>query len=209
VRQPYTIFFAPGFQYQLRPLSDQKILEHTSTGYIFPKNQFKLSFSTNAFGYGVNSFFSEGKIPVFWGGEVEVGRGLSANYQRNIFHGRKIVSFDLGVNASLWETRDLKTNFFTLSFYPLLRFNLIRTQVADFFVFYSAGGPALISKSKIDGIDTGKMFTFRDYLGIGTFAGKSRNIIGEIQIGHYSNGNLFPQNPGVKIPLTFAVGYAF
>ena len=49
----------------------------------------------------------------------------------------------------------------------------------------------------------------RDYMDIGTFAGPGRNINAEIQIGHYSNGNLFPQNPGVKVPLTFAVGYAF
>ncbi len=208
-RQPYTVLFAPGFQYNMRRLSDEKILEHTSTGYIFPKHQFKIGFSSNFLGYGVNAFFSEGIIPVFWGGAVEVKRGLSVNYQRNIFHGKKIFSFDAGVNASFWETKDVGTNFFTIAVYPLVRFTLLRTQPADFYFFYSAGGPAYISNAVIDDIDTGERFTFRDYMGIGTFAGPGRNINAEIQIGHYSNGNLFPQNPGVKVPLTFAVGYAF
>jgi hypothetical protein len=29
-----------------------------------------------------------------------------------------------------------------------------------------------------------------------------------VKINHYSNGNIFTQNAGVKIPLTFSVGYA-
>ncbi|MBK6826807.1 MAG: acyloxyacyl hydrolase [Chitinophagaceae bacterium] len=32
-------------------------------------------------------------------------------------------------------------------------------------------------------------------------------MLGGIRIAHYSNGNLFPQNDGVKIPLTFNLGY--
>jgi len=31
----------------------------------------------------------------------------------------------------------------------------------------------------------------------------------ELKIGHYSNGNVFPLNGAVKIPLSINVGYAF
>ncbi|MFI5132231.1 MAG: acyloxyacyl hydrolase [Chitinophagales bacterium] len=46
-------------------------------------------------------------------------------------------------------------------------------------------------------------------MGIGVFAGKKRSLNAEIRIAHYSNGNIFPQNNGVMIPLTLAVGYSF
>jgi hypothetical protein len=40
------------------------------------------------------------------------------------------------------------------------------------------------------------------------FFGKSRNLNAELKIGHYSNGNVFPQNGAIKIPLSLNVGYA-
>lgn len=209
VKQPYSFFISPGFQFNMRPLPEEKVLANSSSGYIFPKNQLLVSYTTNSLGYGVNAFFSQGAIPVFWGGDLHIERGLSANYQRNVFHGRKIFSLDFGASISWWETETHQTNFFTLAVYPLLRFTLLRTSPADFYFFYSVAGPTYISKSQVDGIDTGTRFTFHDYMGIGVFTGKNRSITAEAKIGHYSNGNLFPQNAGVKIPLTFALGYNF
>ena len=46
-------------------------------------------------------------------------------------------------------------------------------------------------------------------MGIGVFAGKNRHLNASVKINHYSNGNIFTQNAGVKIPLTFSLGYAF
>ncbi|MBE0663542.1 MAG: acyloxyacyl hydrolase [Bacteroidales bacterium] len=209
VKQPHTVFISPGFQYNMRPLTADKVLANSNTGYIWPINQVTLGFTTNAAGYGVNAFFAEGAIPVFWGGDLHVERGISASYQRNVFHGRKIFSLDFGASLSYWETESAHTSFFTLAVYPVLRFTLLRTKPADLFFFYSVAGPTYISKSLVDGIDTGTRFTFHDYLGIGSFAGPSRKLSAEFKIGHYSNGNLFPQNAGVKVPLTFAVGYNF
>ena len=56
---------------------------------------------------------------------------------------------------------------------------------------------------------TGRRFTFRDFMGMGSYIGKDRKINAEINIGHFSNGNIYPDNPGVKIPLTFNLGWAF
>ncbi|MFT4756882.1 MAG: hypothetical protein ACI91R_001532 [Vicingaceae bacterium] len=39
--------------------------------------------------------------------------------------------------------------------------------------------------------------------------GKERKLNTEVKIGHYSNGNLFTENDGVKIPLTVNLGYTF
>ncbi|MFW6249019.1 MAG: acyloxyacyl hydrolase, partial [Bacteroidota bacterium] len=54
-----------------------------------------------------------------------------------------------------------------------------------------------------------RKFTFYDYMGIGAFGGKQREFTTELKIGHYSNGNLFPQNDGVMVPLTLSLGYNF
>jgi len=44
---------------------------------------------------------------------------------------------------------------------------------------------------------------------LGGFFGKDRRYNAELRISHYSNGNIFPANDGVKIPLTFNIGYIF
>ena len=46
-------------------------------------------------------------------------------------------------------------------------------------------------------------------MGVGLFAGKNRTFNVGIKTNHYSNGNIFTQNAGVKIPLTLSLGYAF
>jgi hypothetical protein len=74
---------------------------------------------------------------------------------------------------------------------------------------YSLAGPALITSTGIDGEDTGKRFTFQDFMGAGVFLGRKRRVSAEVRIAHYSNGNLFPQNPGVTIPVGFYVGTSF
>jgi hypothetical protein len=69
-------------------------------------------------------------------------------------------------------------------------------------------GPSFISKKIIDNEYTGRQFTFQDFMGIGFFAGLKKNWNAGIRIVHFSNGNIFPQNAGVKVPLTFSLGYA-
>jgi hypothetical protein len=69
--------------------------------------------------------------------------------------------------------------------------------------------PTFISKKIIDGYDTGEKFTFMDNMGAGIFFGENRRYNAELKIGHYSNGNVFPHNDAVKIPLSLNVGYVF
>jgi hypothetical protein len=61
----------------------------------------------------------------------------------------------------------------------------------------------------LDRLDTGRHFTFQDFMGAGAFLGRGRHVAAGIKINHYSNGNIFTQNAGVKIPLTVTLGYTF
>jgi hypothetical protein len=79
----------------------------------------------------------------------------------------------------------------------------------DVYFAYSLAGPTYISRTVLDGMDTGRHFTFQDFMGVGVFAGRRRHVTLGVKINHYSNGNVFTQNAGVKIPLTLSVGCTF
>jgi len=214
-KQPSTSFVAAGFSYRLQKVSEKKIEKAAEVGYIHPKHMLQIGYSSNVLGYGVNDFVSSDKFPIFWGGDVEVFQGISLTYQQNIFHTAKVFSLDWGVSTSYWQSKGRgtglsnpnKQDFFTLSVFPVARFTVLHTKPFDAYFYYSVAGPTYISKVMIDGQNTGKHFTFQDNMGTGIYFGEKRNLNAELMIGHYSNGNLFPHNDAVKVPLTLKVGY--
>jgi len=206
--QPSTRFYTTGLRYHMRPLPAAEVEDNLRAGYIFPENVIRLGYASNQLSYGVNNFFSE-TFPVFWGGNVQTRGGVTFDYQRNVFHTRKWFAFDLGASASYWASTENKEPFRTLSAYPLLRFFLLRAEPADLYLAYSVAGPTFISRTVIDGRETGEHFTFQDFMGIGGFIGQSRRFNAELGIKHYSNGNMFTRNASIKVPLTFSLGVTF
>jgi hypothetical protein len=91
----------------------------------------------------------------------------------------------------------------------VFRFSAVRTRPLEFHLSYSLAGPTWITRTVIDSVPTGKRFTFQDFMGAGIFLGRDRRVAAEVRIAHYSNGNLFPQNPGVTVPLGFYLGSTF
>lgn len=207
VNQPRTVFTSGGFRYTMRPLPPDRVEANRSGGVIFPKQVLQVEYSSGT-GYSVNDFVSK-KVPIFWGGHAKVDFGIAPHYERNVFHTRTIFALDVGTSAGFYKTRENDQRFVTLSLYPLFRFTFLRTRLADMYFAYSLAGPTYISKIVLDGLDTGRHFTFQDFMGVGWFIGRNRNLTVGVKINHYSNGNIFTQNAGVKIPLTFSAGYAF
>ena len=207
VQQPRTAFFSGGIRYTIRPLAPERVEAVRRSGYIFPRRTIYLEYSSGI-GYGVNTFVST-KVPIFWGGHAEVDFGLAPHYEQNVFHTRKLFAFDVGASAGVYRTRRNGDRFHTLSAYPLFRFLFLRGRAADLYAVYSLAGPTYVSRIVLDGLDTGRHFTFQDFMGVGVFLGPRRKLNAGLKINHYSNGNIFTQNAGVKIPLTFSVGYAF
>jgi len=207
-KQPHTLMLSGGFRYNMRPLPEEHVRKNSQTGFAFPRSLVQIGYASDASGFGVNRFLS-GTVPIFWGGIAQVKRGVGVHYQRNVFHTRKIFSLDWGASLSHWTSRVEDESFYTGSLFPVFRFTLLRTRPVDLYFNYSLAGPTTISRVSIDGNDTGRHFTFQDFMGLGFYAGKGRRVNAEVRIGHYSNGNLFPQNAGVSIPLTFNLGYTF
>lgn len=207
-KQPGIVFGSAGFRYNLRALPEEQVTAARESGNIFPANLIQLSFITNGIGYGVNDAVS-GKVPIFWGGEVEVAHGGAVRYQRNLWHSESHVSIDVGASATLMKSNLNRENLFALSVYPLLRWTFLRTTQADVSLSYSAAGPTLLSKQFLDGQNLGGRFTFQDLLGVGVFFGKHRDYYLQFDISHYSNGNMAAPNPGVKVPTTITIGRGF
>ncbi len=208
-RQPRTTFLSGGFNYTMRKLSQDQVEQNTNTGFSFPKNLLQFGYTTDALGYGTNDFVSKRAVPVFWAADVRVAHGVSAGYQRNVFHTRRVFALDWGIGGSSWRTRKDGEHFATASLYPVLRFTAVRTQPMDVYFAYSLAGPSFISRTTIDGGETGRRFTFQDYMALGFFASRKRHLNFELRIVHFSNGNLFPRNAGVTVPIGFHAGYAF
>ena len=207
--QPRTVFFSGGFNYTLRRLPADQAGTDSASGPVWPRNILQVGCVTDALGYGANDFVSTGAVPVFWTGSVQVAHGVSVNYQRNVLHTRRFFALDGGVSVSSWKSRKTGERFYTASVYPVARFIAVRTNPLELYLSYSLAGPALITRTAIDGEQTGRRFTFQDFMGAGVFLGRKRRVAAEVRIAHYSNGNLSPQNAGVTIPVGFYLGTTF
>lgn len=205
--QPYTFFTGGGFVCHLLPFSQKKIDKGIDLDRIHPLHWVQLGYTNNILGYSINNFVSEGPVPIFWGGKAEVKQGININYQRNVLHGAKIFSLDWGANIGYWQTNLHEDNFMTFSLFPVFRFNFLHNKFCAPYFYYSVAGPTFMTKKVLDGFEMGAHFTFMDNMGIGFFIGQARKLNLEFRIGHYSNGNIFPENKSVKVPLTLQLGW--
>jgi hypothetical protein len=191
----------------MRPLAESEVKKNANSGYVFPRHLILAGYTTNVMGYGINKFVANPYFPVFWGGDVQVKQGFTLGYQRNVFHGRKFFALDISAGISYWESKGQEERYYTISMNPVFRFYALHSNTLDMFIEYSLAGPTFISKAVIDERLTGEKFTFHDFMGMAAFVGHKKKIYAGIRIAHHSNGNLFPHNPGVMIPLTFNLGY--
>jgi len=206
-QQPAITYVYGGFYYLFQKLN---LPDYYTDHYIFHKNLIQFgAFSTDLFNPDVNKYFTIGYLPIFWTGDVKTKQGQMLLYERNIFHTHRYFSFDVGTSVSNYNSAINNTAFQTFSIFPDIRVWLIRSHLFDFYFMYSVAGPTYITQQVIDNIDTGGHFTFQDLLGFGMFLGKHKHFNVDCRIGHYSNGNTLPNNPGIQVPFTVSLGYAF
>ena len=207
-----------GFEYHLNKLSQEVVEKHENNGHFFPKNMVQVSYGTSKIGFGANRFFGMSLkvgnfesfgIPVFWVGEVKAENSFSITYQRLAFRTEKIFSLDWGVSVTAFNTEATNEQVLAFSIFPTVRFYLMRRKGFDMYTNYSLIGPTLLTKSNLDNLNSGPKITYQDTMGLGIFFGKKRSYNAELRIMHYSNGNIFPQNAGVAVPIQFTLGKTF
>lgn len=206
-QQPHMVYVYGGFYYLFSKLH---LPDYYSDNYIFHKNLLRVGmFSTNWFNPNVAKYFTVGYLPIFWSGDLKVKNGGSVFYERNVFHTHKYFSLDLGTSISTYHSQVNNTPFQAFSVFPEIRVWLLRKQLVDLYFMYSVAGPTYLTRRNMDGINLGGHFSFQDLLGLGMFIGKEKHLNINAEIGHYSNGNVLPNNPGVEVPLMLSLGYAF
>ena len=207
-----------GFEYHINKLSKEQVEKHENNGYFFPKNTIQVSYGNSKIGFGANKFFGMSLkvgnfesfgIPVFWVGEVKAAHAFSITYQRLAFRTEKIFSLDWGVSVTAFQTEATKENVLAFSIFPTMRFYILRRKGFDMYTNYSLIGPTYLTKANLDKLNTGPKITYQDTMGLGVFFGKKRAYNAELRIMHYSNGNIFPQNSGVAVPIQFTFGKTF
>lgn len=208
-RQPRAVFLSGGIRYNLQMVPPDRVAANANSGFAFPEHTVSVGYTTSTMGYGANNVLSR-QVAIFWGGKINVRSGAAVHYQRNVFHSRKRFAIDIGASLSRFESAGDKDLFTTLALYPQVRFVPFRGTRADLYIFYSVAGPTFVSRKVIDGRETGRYrFTFQDTLGAGMYLGPSKRVLLGIRLSHYSNGNLLGINPGIAVPMTFELGYAF
>lgn len=206
-QQPNTWYTFGGFYYLFHKLHLPK---YYTTNYIFQKNCVQIGgFSTDVFNPNVNKYFSVRYLPVFWTGDLKTNNGGWVMYERNVFHTHKRFSLNVGASIATYNSLVNKSSFQAFSVFPQIRVWIVRAPTADFYFTYSVAGPTYLTQDYIDNIYLGGQFTFQDLLGFGFFLGKEKHLNVDFSIGHYSNGNSLPNNPGVQVPLVVSLGYAF
>lgn len=207
-----------GFEYHINKLTEEKAEQFENNKYFFPNNLIQVSYGTSKVGFGMNRFFGMSLkvgnfesfgIPVFWVGEVKAANTFSVTYQKLAFRTEKIFSLDWGVSVTYFNTEATNEKVLAFSVFPSMRFYLMRRKNFDFYTNYSLIGPTYLTVKNIDKLNTGPKITFQDTMGFGVFFGKKRSYNAELRIMHYSNGNNFPQNAGVAVPIQFTFGKTF
>jgi hypothetical protein len=207
--QPSAWYIYGEVQYHLHALSASRVAEASANNDLFPQNFVYANLSFDSWGFGPMKVVSAKYFPIFFRGNVRMRRGYGLGYERMVFHTNKRFSLNVGSSVQYWQSQKNNSDVVTLSVYPEFRFWLLHRRRFAWYVNYSIAGPAFISRALIDNTAMGRHFTFQDYLGTGIMFGNQYQYTLGLKVIHYSNGNLFPQNPGIESPLTLSLGMAF
>ncbi len=176
----------------------------------FPKNMLSISGMDTNFLNTTSIHSAISNAYLFFGGDVYLQKGLEATFEHDIYHTSQHFSLYTGLNVGEFVSQINQQSFTTLSLMLFdFKFWLLHTHYLDFYLNGSIANPTYISQSKIDNMNTGGNFTFYDSLGVGFLLGSKKSVNLGLQIAHFSNGNLLPNNPGIDIPAMLTLGYTF
>ena len=98
-----------------------------------------------------------------------------------------------------------------ISIYPQLTLFPVSEHFEDYYFFVRALGPTYISKNSLGDRNQSKNLTFQAQVGVGRELSleNGRSLLMQISWKHFSNANIFSDNDGIDIPVTFTLGYQF
>mgnify|MGYP003316217875 CR=1 FL=1 len=151
--------------------------------------------------------------PLFWSASTKVDTGWVLMYEQTIYHNKRFFSLDAGSNASYWHVNahgntQPAQSLYTLSGFLSMHVWIPMSRVHPY-LYYSVAGPTLMSDSQFSTTRFSNDFSFQDQLGIGILFNKKPNIDLALKMIHYSNGDVFPINGGIDVPVVVSLGIRF
>jgi len=145
--------------------------------------------------------------PLFWKASHNVSSGKMLTYLHLIYHKNHFFTIQGGGTMAHWQGGG--DNLYTIS--ALLEFRLWLNLKPSWrlYFLYSVAAPTLMSNTHFNHTRFSTNFVFQDMMGIGMQLGQHHAFHIQAIIIHYSNGNLFPINGGIEVPLLISVGYSF
>lgn len=206
-RQPGTLYLNSGLSWRFKGSGEAY---RKAGGAKFPERVARIGgFSRSIVDADPTKYVSVGYLPIFFDAKVKAKEGLWGSYEVDVLHTDKRVQLTLGISVAQYRSDVSDTAFEAYSVYPSLQWWFLRTGPADVYFKYSLAGPAYLTRRNLDHQDLGGHISFQDLLGFGVSFGEKRDWDALLTLVHYSNGNLFPKNPGIQVPLVLCLGRAF
>lgn len=172
--------------------------------WLFLKNELKLGYYNRGLVY---LDVPHPPSPIFWEATTKASNGLQLSYARMFFHNRKRFSISLGVAMSRYMFHS--DVLYAATFFPELRYWFFRAHWVSIYFSYSVAGPSLLSRRVVGKTDLGAYLIFQDTMGLGLMLGRDQAFNFDVRLVHYSNGDIFPKNPGFDVPVMVYLGYSF
>jgi hypothetical protein len=171
--------------------------------------------------YGKNSLYLSGYeqevmpdyvyrpgVPLMWNARLKVDRSVIVGYEHPFYAYKRHIELYSGVSCGYMETlQRYQDSLFVVSAYVLARLYVIRSDIFSGYFIYSPAGPSLLSKPKFSTTAFSNNFVFQNQFGIGASFGKNADTEFFLKLYHYSNGDIFPVNGGIDIPIVLGISF--
>lgn len=147
------------------------------------------------------------KKPLMWSARLKVDTAYFFGLEKDFYSTGKYFSPCYGGSFGQLATRKgIKDQCFVLSSYLGLKFFCPLGLNARLFLFYSPGGPSLLSNNTFVETSFSNRFVFTDQLGVGVKWDRNFGFEMGARLYHFSNGDIFPINGGIDVPIMFYLG---
>lgn len=140
--------------------------------------------------------------PLMWTARLKVDRAIIAAYEKRIYKPWNYLEFYSGLSVGYLEKNQAhQDSISVISNYIMMRVYLMKTSFCGLFLLYSPAGPSFLSKKNFVKTGFSNRFVFQDQFGLGAEVKGRAHYEIFAKLYHFSNGDIFPINGGIDIPL--------
>jgi len=143
--------------------------------------------------------------PFMWTAMLKVDRAFVLGCETKVFEA-EYVSIIGGLSASNLQTSlVIKDSLWVGSVYLMAKVPLFTFKDFKGYLLYSPAGPSMLSKNTFATTGYTNRFVFQDQFGFSVMYEDTVEFF--VKQYHFSNGDIFPVNGGIDIPLQFGISF--